>query len=133
MVQTFINQHPLEYVGVHCTHGFNRTGFLICAYLVENLDYSIDSAVAMFAEARPPGIYKQDYLNELFRRYGEPSMKPPNAPPLPTWESEDEPQQAQRTPNPFDDLDISSDEDFNNQGTSKVSKRLKIMAERVIN
>ena len=26
-------------VGVHCTHGFNRTGFLIIAYLVEKDDW----------------------------------------------------------------------------------------------
>jgi len=25
--------------GVHCTHGFNRTGFLIIAYLVERDDW----------------------------------------------------------------------------------------------
>lgn len=25
--------------GVHCTHGFNRTGFLICAFLVEKMDW----------------------------------------------------------------------------------------------
>ncbi|CAF4407791.1 unnamed protein product, partial [Adineta steineri] len=25
--------NPDEIIGIHCTHGFNRTGFLICAYL----------------------------------------------------------------------------------------------------
>ena len=25
--------------GVHCTHGFNRSGFLICAFLVEMEDW----------------------------------------------------------------------------------------------
>lgn len=29
----------LSSAGVHCTHGFNRTGFLICAYLVEKMDW----------------------------------------------------------------------------------------------
>ena len=33
--QKFIAQHPLEIIAVHCTHGFNRTGFLIVSYLVE--------------------------------------------------------------------------------------------------
>ena len=39
---------------------------------------------------RPPGIYKQDYLDELFRRYSDPEDTPP-APPLPDWctESDD--------------------------------------------
>ena len=27
--------------GVHCTHGFNRTGFLIIAYLVEKDDWGL--------------------------------------------------------------------------------------------
>ncbi len=35
-------------------------------------------------QARPPGIYKQDYLTELFRRYGDPDDTPP-APALPDW------------------------------------------------
>lgn len=46
-------------------------------------------AVSLFAEARPPGIYKQDYLNELFQRYADPTEPVPVAPPLPTWETED--------------------------------------------
>lgn len=29
----------LSSAGVHCTHGFNRTGFLMCAYLVEKMDW----------------------------------------------------------------------------------------------
>jgi len=97
-VQTFINicrkfiqQNPLEVVGVHCTHGFNRTGFLIAAYLVEEFDWSIDMAVAAFTKAREPGIYKEDYLKELFKRYGE-EADAPDAPELPDWclEEEDE-------------------------------------------
>ena len=39
----------MEVIGVHCTHGFNRTGFLIIAYLVEKQDWSLEAAVAAFA------------------------------------------------------------------------------------
>lgn len=90
LCKRFINQKPLEAIGVHCTHGFNRTGFLIVSYLVEILDWSVDAAVQAYAAARPPGIYKQDYLQELFYRYGE-IDDTPTAPPLPDWcnESED--------------------------------------------
>lgn len=35
-------------------------------------------------KARPPGIYKQDYINELFRRYGD-IGDALSAPPLPDW------------------------------------------------
>ncbi|XP_053382775.1 mRNA-capping enzyme-like [Mercenaria mercenaria] len=86
----FINQKPLEIIGVHCTHGFNRTGFLIISYIIEQLDWSVEAAVQLYAQARPPGIYKQDYLQELFLRYGD-IDDTPAAPPLPGWcdESED--------------------------------------------
>ncbi|XP_053143299.1 mRNA-capping enzyme isoform X2 [Hemicordylus capensis] len=80
----FSNKNPTELIGVHCTHGFNRTGFLICAFLVENMSWSIEAAVATFAQARPPGIYKSDYLKELFRRYGD-AEDAPAPPPLPEW------------------------------------------------
>lgn len=65
----FWAQNPDAYIGVHCTHGFNRTGFVICSYLVERVGQSVELAIAAYAAARPPGIYKQDYLDELCRRY----------------------------------------------------------------
>ena len=46
----FIAQNPLLHVGVHCTHGFNRTGFLIAAYLVEKHDWGVDAAVQVDGE-----------------------------------------------------------------------------------
>lgn len=69
VVEKFVRTNPNEIIGVHCTHGFNRTGFLICSYLVEELDYSVDMAISMFARARPPGIYKQEYLDKLYNTY----------------------------------------------------------------
>ncbi|XP_022518175.2 mRNA-capping enzyme [Astyanax mexicanus] len=89
LCEHFMQKNPTELIGVHCTHGFNRTGFLICAYLVEKMDWSIEAAVAAFAQARSPGIYKGDYLKELFRRYGDVDDTP--APPqLPDWCFEDD-------------------------------------------
>ncbi|XP_034436022.1 mRNA-capping enzyme isoform X2 [Hippoglossus hippoglossus] len=84
LCEHFIEKNPTEMIGVHCTHGFNRTGFLICAYLVEKMDWSIEAAVAAFGQSRTPGIYKGDYLKELFRRYGDEEDTPP-APALPEW------------------------------------------------
>uniref|UniRef100_A0A4W6EIA2 mRNA-capping enzyme n=1 Tax=Lates calcarifer TaxID=8187 RepID=A0A4W6EIA2_LATCA len=84
LCEHFMEKNPTELIGVHCTHGFNRTGFLICAYLVERMDWSVEAAVAAFAQARAPGIYKGDYLKELFRRYGDEEETPP-APALPEW------------------------------------------------
>lgn len=113
IVDNFINERPFDLVAVHCTHGFNRTGFLIVSYMVERLDCSVQAALSAFADSRPPGIYKQDYINELFRRYDfEEDVTP--APPLPDWcfdyddsdgngpqkrQHEDEPETDQNTNN----------------------------------
>ena len=82
--QKFIQSNPLQIIGIHCTHGFNRTGLLIISYLVEVLEMSVDAALAEFAMARPPGIYKTDYIQELYRRYDDIEDAPP-APPRPSW------------------------------------------------
>lgn len=52
LVHNFILHHPLEKIAVHCTHGFNRTGFLIVAYLVEKLDFDLGQAIGTFASIR---------------------------------------------------------------------------------
>lgn len=82
--RNFIAHNPLEIVGVHCTHGFNRTGFLVISYLVETDGTSVDAGLAEFAIARPPGIYKGDYIQELYRRYDDVEDAPP-PPARPTW------------------------------------------------
>ncbi|XP_073445692.1 mRNA-capping enzyme isoform X4 [Dendrobates tinctorius] len=89
LCEKFADRSPDELIGVHCTHGFNRTGFLICAFLVEKMDWSIEAAVATFAHTRPPGIYKADYIRELFQRYGDVEDAPP-PPELPEWCFEDD-------------------------------------------
>ncbi len=85
----FIKQNPMDVIAVHCTHGFNRTGFLISAFLIQTEDWSPEAAVGAFAEARKPGIYKGDYIQELFRRYGDESDAPV-PPELPDWCFEEE-------------------------------------------
>lgn len=84
LVSNFVSQNPLDIIGVHCTHGFNRTGFLLVSYMVEQLDCSVEAAINAFACMRPPGIYKQDYLKELCHRYGD-VEDTPLAPTLPDW------------------------------------------------
>ena len=39
---------------------------------------------AFALQARPPGIYKQEYINELFRRYDDVEAAPAG-PALPDW------------------------------------------------
>ncbi|XP_063992537.1 RNA/RNP complex-1-interacting phosphatase [Diachasmimorpha longicaudata] len=54
-----------EVIGVHCTHGLNRTGYLICRYMVERLGWAADDAVKAFQVARGHPIERQAYIDEL--------------------------------------------------------------------
>ncbi|XP_060867803.1 mRNA-capping enzyme-like [Metopolophium dirhodum] len=78
----FLENNFSQFIGVHCTHGFNRTGFLIVSYLIEVLNYDVANAIHHFAAARPPGIYRQNYIDELYRRY---SNEAPIIAPIPHW------------------------------------------------
>lgn len=128
-------------IAVHCTHGFNRTGFLICSYLVEAESWSPEAAVIAFAgarykegtrsrrpamsagdiplkgrrtlpaetpvrpdltDSREPGIYKGDYLEELFTRYGDVSDAPAE-PDRPDWCNEEDGDDDVRSSRKVDD------------------------------
>lgn len=89
--EQYMNQFPDDIIGVHCTHGFNRSGYLICAFLASVMDWDIHAALLHFRQLRPPGIYKQDYINQLCKIYGSPDDgPPPPAPELPEWCFEDQ-------------------------------------------
>ncbi|XP_065191969.1 mRNA-capping enzyme-like [Sycon ciliatum] len=84
----FFSLNPDSVIGVHCTHGFNRTGFMIASYMYLEDGSAIEAAVQQFAKARPPGILKEHYLQDLCQRYdGDTSMCV--APELPDWFYED--------------------------------------------
>ena len=72
--------------------------------------HSIEAAVATFAQARPPGIYKGDYLKELFRRYGDIEEAPP-PPLLPDWCFEDDDEDEDE-----DEEDEDEDDDNDKNG-----------------
>lgn len=56
-------------VVVHCHYGFNRTGFLICCYLVERLGWLVQEAVEGYKRAKYPGIKHQHFIDALYVRY----------------------------------------------------------------
>lgn len=72
-VMQFIGRqkHSRKNVLVHCTHGHNRTGFMIVHYLVRTKLCSVTEALHDFEVARPPGIYKRDYIEALYSFYHE--------------------------------------------------------------
>ena len=41
---------------VHCHYGFNRTGFVISCWLIEEEGYGVKEALEAFKTARPNGI-----------------------------------------------------------------------------
>ncbi|KOX79850.1 mRNA-capping enzyme [Melipona quadrifasciata] len=115
--KNFISYNPLEVIGVHCTHGFNRTGFLIISYLVETDGTSVDAGLVEFAAARPPGIYKADYIQELFRRYDDVEDAPDPAP-RPAWCLEYDDSNVEDT-----DEGPSTDSDNYNQDVSNKKRK----------
>ncbi|XP_058067393.1 RNA/RNP complex-1-interacting phosphatase homolog [Anopheles bellator] len=55
-----------KYVGVHCTHGLNRTGYLVCAYLILELGYRAKDAIKLFNHKRGHQMERVNYLNSLY-------------------------------------------------------------------
>lgn len=52
-------------IAVHCTHGCNRTGYMICSYLNAFRRWPIHHAICEFARQRPPGIYRRYIIQAL--------------------------------------------------------------------
>lgn len=80
---------------VHCTHGFNRTGYMIANFIMRvgiNVKYSentLEEALNKFAHTRSPGIYKDHYIEQLYKYH---HMRRPSAmktPSVPAWKGVD--------------------------------------------
>ncbi|XP_017020147.1 RNA/RNP complex-1-interacting phosphatase homolog isoform X2 [Drosophila kikkawai] len=52
-------------IGVHCTHGVNRTGYLICYFMITMMKKSPKEAIETFAAARGHEIERQNYMSSL--------------------------------------------------------------------
>uniref|UniRef100_A0AC34FAQ2 Tyrosine specific protein phosphatases domain-containing protein n=1 Tax=Panagrolaimus sp. ES5 TaxID=591445 RepID=A0AC34FAQ2_9BILA len=52
IVEEYFSREKNKIIGVHCCHGINRTGFLICAYMVERMGFALDEAVTLFERSR---------------------------------------------------------------------------------
>ncbi|VDM44944.1 unnamed protein product [Toxocara canis] len=67
-VTTFLrnNADNDKLIGVHCTHGVNRTGYLICRYLIEVDGWVADIAVQEFEYCRGYRIEREKYLTSLW-------------------------------------------------------------------
>ncbi|OXB74804.1 UNVERIFIED_CONTAM: hypothetical protein H355_000064 [Colinus virginianus] len=57
-------------IGVHCTHGLNRTGYLVCRYLIDVEGMEPNAAIELFNRARGHPIERMNYIEDLQRRSG---------------------------------------------------------------
>ncbi|GAA0142534.1 mRNA capping factor [Lithospermum erythrorhizon] len=80
-------KHSKKYILVHCTHGHNRTGYMIVHYLMRTQYKSVSQAIQTFADVRPPGIYKPDYIDALYAFYHEKKIDGVICPSTPDWKT----------------------------------------------
>ncbi|XP_023655833.2 RNA/RNP complex-1-interacting phosphatase [Paramormyrops kingsleyae] len=52
-------------IGVHCTHGLNRTGYLVCRYLIDVDGMDPGKAIELFNRCRGHSIERENYLQDL--------------------------------------------------------------------
>ncbi|XP_017068803.1 RNA/RNP complex-1-interacting phosphatase isoform X2 [Drosophila eugracilis] len=52
-------------IGVHCTHGVNRTGYMICFFMISVMKSSPEEAINTFSAARGHKIERNNYLISL--------------------------------------------------------------------
>jgi atypical dual specificity phosphatase len=56
-------ENPL--IGVICTYGTNRNGYMICRYLIERFEWTPDEAILTFNDARGYPITREQNLRRL--------------------------------------------------------------------
>ncbi|XP_055316595.1 mRNA-capping enzyme [Sitodiplosis mosellana] len=59
------NEDNDKLIGVHCTHGLNRSGFMICRYMIEEMNTPPIDAITAFEEARSHQMERENYLEKL--------------------------------------------------------------------
>ncbi|XP_055905281.1 RNA/RNP complex-1-interacting phosphatase [Eupeodes corollae] len=67
LVNNFLQQNAnnVKLIGVHCTHGVNRTGYLISNFMISELKISPIEAIKSVEEARGHAIERLNYRNHL--------------------------------------------------------------------
>uniref|UniRef100_W5UCX4 RNA/RNP complex-1-interacting phosphatase n=1 Tax=Ictalurus punctatus TaxID=7998 RepID=W5UCX4_ICTPU len=59
------NQNNDKLIGVHCTHGLNRSGYLVCRYMIDVDGVEPHDAIDLFNKSRGHSIERQNYLKDL--------------------------------------------------------------------
>jgi len=94
IVHAFLTKEKESFALVHDVLSYNTTGFMICCYMVEKLNLSVELALKTFKESRTPGIYDRGLVEELYRRYDDEAglkrfresyLANPDSLPFPSW------------------------------------------------
>ncbi|OZC11762.1 hypothetical protein X798_00942 [Onchocerca flexuosa] len=87
IVSDFLSKyiHTGQLIGVHCTHGLNRTGYMICRYLIEVDGWDVNNAIEQFEYCRGYKIERKNYIDSLRNdcvrgKYASLSVKYPGKP-----------------------------------------------------
>lgn len=59
------NRDNDKLIGVHCTHGLNRTGYLVCRYLIDVDGLNPAAAIELFNSCRGHRIERRNYVDDL--------------------------------------------------------------------
>ncbi|XP_022810559.1 RNA/RNP complex-1-interacting phosphatase-like, partial [Stylophora pistillata] len=62
------NSNSDSVVGVHCTHGVNRSGYVVCRYLIECKGYTPQDAIKAFNKTRGHHMEYTDHLEDLLEK-----------------------------------------------------------------
>ncbi|NWX26569.1 DUS11 phosphatase, partial [Notiomystis cincta] len=70
LVRSFLtdNRDNDKLIGVHCTHGLNRTGYLVCRYLIDVEGMEPNTAIELFNKCRGHPIERTNYIQDLQKR-----------------------------------------------------------------
>ncbi|XP_026748763.1 RNA/RNP complex-1-interacting phosphatase isoform X1 [Galleria mellonella] len=64
-VDEFLGKDCDFLIGVHCTHGLNRTGYMVCRYLRDRLGMPGKDAIKKFERARGYQIERKNYVADI--------------------------------------------------------------------
>lgn len=59
--------NPDALIGVHCTHGLNRTGYFICKYMTDYMGLNPHIVLESFESARGYKIDRENYVCSILR------------------------------------------------------------------
>ena len=73
LVRSFLNgaANQDKWIVIHDDLGHNLAGFMCSAFMVKELNYSVDAAVYQFSQSRKPGIYKSNFIKLLHEMYSD--------------------------------------------------------------